>query len=382
MSSDRIGEFLEVSRPQTPCLVIDLDIVRTRYLELQRAFPDTRIYYSVKANQAPEVVRVLAGLGAAFDVASPGQISLCIAQGVPPESISYGNTIKKPADIAFAYEHGVTLFATDSMTDIAAIAAHAPRSRIFCRVTVGQIGAAFPIGPKFGCQPDTAVALLEKSVDLGLAPLGVSFHVGSQQTDPRAWASGISIATGIAERLASTGIELPELNLGGGLPVSYRDEVPGIADFAAEIIASVHRRFARPPRLIIEPGRALVADSGVIRAQVVLVTRKSEEDEHRWVYLDVGRHNGLAETIDEVIAYRLSTRYGDSEPSGPVILAGPTCDGCDVLYENTPYRLPLALGVGDYVDVLSAGAYTTVFSTMSFNGFPPLQTYCVGDARP
>ena len=382
MTSKRIGEFLTVNQPRTPYLVIDLDIIRERYLELQRAFPDTKIYYSVKANHAPEVIRALAGLGAAFDVASPGQISLCLAEGVPPESISYGNTIKKPDDIAFAYEHGVTLFTTDSLADIAAIASRAPGSRIFCRVTIEQAGAAFPLGLKFGCRPDTAVALLAKAASLGLNTRGVSFHVGSQQTDPAAWVRGISVAAEIGDRLGAAGIELPELNLGGGLPVGYRDAVPDIADFAGEIITAVRRQFPSPPRLVIEPGRVLVADSGVIRAQVVMVTRKSEGDERRWVYLDVGRHNGLAETIDEVIAYRLSTRYSDSEPSGPVTLAGPTCDGCDVLYESTPCRLPLALKAGDYVDVLSAGAYTAVFSTAFFNGFPALPTYCIGDTRP
>ena len=115
----------------------------------------------------------------------------------------------------------------------------------------------------------------------------------------------------------------------------------------------------------------------MIRSEVVLVSRKADTDEHRWVYLDIGRYSGLAETENEYIAYRLRTGHPGA-PDGPVILAGPTCDGDDVIYQHTPYRLPLALRAGDHVDILDAGAYTASYSSVSFNGFPPLPTHFVG----
>ena len=129
---------------------------------------------------------------------------------------------------------------------------------------------------------------------------------------------------------------------------------------------------------MIEPGRYLVADAGVLRSEVVLVSRRSIEDQERWVYLDCGKFHGLAETMDEAIRYRLRTAYdGTGAATGPVAIAGPTCDSADVLYEKSAYELPLALAEGDMVDILSAGAYTTTYSSIGFNGFPPLAEICI-----
>lgn len=371
-------EFLDQTTAPTPFLVVDLDVVRDRYLRIRDTMPSARICYAVKANPAPEVVRLLAGLGASFDVASTAEISLCLDNGAPAESLSYGNTIKKAGDIAFAHRHGVSLFTTDSVEDVENIARHAPGAGVFCRVLVAPDGAATPFGRKFGCDEGMAGDVLSLAARLGLRCRGVSFHVGSQQTDPNAWRTGIEQAANIAGRLAADGIRLDMINLGGGFPVEYRENVPSIADCAAAVSRQLAEHFdGRPPRPLIEPGRAIVADAGVIRSEVVLVARKSAADDHRWVYLDVGRYSGLAETEGEAITYRLATRH-DGGPDGPVVLAGPTCDGDDVIYQRTPYRLPLALAAGDHVDILCAGAYTASYSSISFNGFAPLPTYCVG----
>lgn len=372
---DRIREFLDRTAPPTPCLVIDLDVVRERYLAIAAALPTARICYAVKANPAPEVIALLARLGAGFDVASTAEITLCLAAGARPEALSYGNTIKKAADIAFAYRHGVTLFTTDSLGDLEQIARNAPGARVFCRVLVQPAGSATPFGRKFGCTEAMATDLLHRAAGLGLGPYGVSFHVGSQQADPAAWRTGIEQAARIGRQ-----IDLPMINLGGGFPTRYRTDVPPLTDFADTIQDCLTECFGdRQPRPLIEPGRAVVADAGVIRSEVVLVARKSAHDEHRWVYLDIGRYGGLAETEGEAITYRLATRHdGDS---GPVVLAGPTCDGDDVIYQHTPYRLPLALAPGDHVDILCAGAYTASYSSIGFNGFAPLPTYCVRTTR-
>ncbi|HEY3749157.1 MAG TPA: type III PLP-dependent enzyme [Pseudonocardiaceae bacterium] len=373
-----IQEFLDGTAPPTPCLVIDLDLVRDNYLALRAAMPATRIYYAVKANPTPEVIRLLVGLDAGFDVASPAEITLCLANGADPATLSYGSTIKKAADIAFAHEHGVSLFTTDSIGDVEHIAAHAPGAGVCCRVVVNPPGAATPLGRKFGCAEDMAGDLLTRAAELGLRSRGVSFHVGSQQTDPAAWRTGIEQAARIGTRLAAAGIDLDLINLGGGLPAAYLTAVPAPERYAAAIDACVAEHFgADPPATMIEPGRAIVATAGLIRSEVVLVARKSAADQHRWVYLDVGRYGGLAETENEAIAYRMVTRFDGTE-DGPVILAGPTCDGDDVLYQRTPYRLPMRLAAGDHVDILAAGAYTASYSSVAFNGFAPLPTYCVG----
>lgn len=376
----RIRDYLDEHRPQTPCLVIDLRTVRERYEELTAALPNATLYYAVKANPAREVVRLLAGLGACFDVASPPEIQLCLEEGARPEQISYGNTIKKRADIAQAYALGVRLFTSDSIADIEHLAEHAPGSSVFCRVLLADTGSLTPFGKKFGCAPEMAADLLGRAAELGLRPAGASFHVGSQQLDPDAWDTGIAEAAAIAAKLAANGVDLPMLNIGGGLPGRYTQPMPPLAEYAEAITSSVRRHFAdaglASPGVVVEPGRFLVADAGMLRTEVVLVSRKSTVDDHRWVYLDVGRYNGLAETENEYITYLLATPGRDGG-TGPVYLAGPTCDGDDVLYQHNVYRLPMDLRAGDHVDFLSTGAYTASYSSIAFNGFAPLPTHCV-----
>ena len=376
----RMREFLDRKAPPTPCLVVDLQTVRERYAQLGEALPGARVYYAVKANPAREVVRLLAALGAGFDVASVPELELCLAEGALPAAISYGNTIKKRADIARAYELGVRQFTTDSDADLENIAECAPGSSVFCRIAFADSGAVFDFGDKFGCAPEMVTALLARTVELGLRPAGVSFHVGSQQLDPSAWDAGIAEAAAIAETLADHGIALPELNIGGGFPGHYADAAPPLTDFTTAIAAALTRRFAEAglpvPEVVVEPGRLLVADAGLLRMEVVLIARKSVDDEHRWVYLDAGRYNGMADTENDWI-YFLLTTPGRGGRTGPVALAGPTCDGTDVWYHKRVYQLPLDLQAGDHVDVLGAGAYSTSTSCADFNGFAPTSTHCI-----
>lgn len=375
-----IQAFLDGRRPQTPCLVVDLDVVRANYLSLRAEFAGTAVHYAVKANPDPAVVALLAELGSGFDVASPAEIDLCLAHGASPERISYGNTVKKATDVAYAYRRGVRQFSFDAEDDLDNLARHAPGSVASCRFLVDAAPARTPFGRKFGCSVEMAIKLLLRAADRGLQP-GVCFHVGSQHLDPGAWEKGVRQAAQIADALRARDVRLRSVNVGGGFPISYRDPAPPLAKYAAAIQRAVTKHFGTDhPEVIIEPGRAIVATAGVIRTQAVQVSRKSSDDDHRWVYLDVGRYNGLAETENEYIAYRLATGHQDG-PDGPVIIAGPTCDGDDVLYQHTPYRLPLALRPGDHIDILDAGAYTASYSSVSFNGFPPLVTHVVGTGR-
>jgi len=171
-------------------------------------------------------------------------------------------------------------------------------------------------------------------------------------------------------------MQLAMVNLGGGFPTRYLKDVPAAAAYGRAIFDGLRKHFGnRIPETIIEPGRGMVGDAGVLKAEVVLVSRKSRDDRLRWVYLDVGKFGGLAETMDEAIRYPIKTpRAGDT---GPCVVAGPTCDSADVLYERTPYELPLTLTVGDEVLIEGTGAYTTTYSAVAFNGFSPLQSYVI-----
>lgn len=378
----RISRFIDRHAPVNPFLVVDLTMVRDRYRKLSAAFPDAGIFYAVKANPAPEVVGLLAGLGACFDVASPAEAALCLREGAHPKSISYGNTIKKKADIRHVYSMGVRVFVSDSAQDIENIAAAAPGSTVFCRILLEDTGALTPFRNKFGCSEKAAVSLLKLAAELGLNPRGVSFHVGSQQLDPHAWDAGVAKAADVAAELAGAGIALDTVNIGGGLPAQYTQPPPPLTNYVTAIRESVHRHFGHrgarlgTPRLILEPGRFIVADAGLLQTEVVLAVHRTDGDDRRWVYVDAGRYNGLAETEGEAITYRIVAPDNDG-PRGPVVLAGPTCDGDDIIYQRHIYQLPMDLQAGDRLHFLSAGAYTASYSSVAFNGFAPLPTYCI-----
>ncbi|HXM85483.1 MAG TPA: type III PLP-dependent enzyme [Stellaceae bacterium] len=373
----KIAKFLAEQKPETPCLIIDLDIVTQAYKLLRRYLPLARVFYAVKANPAPEVVGALKDLGSSFDVASRNEIDLCLGRGIAADNISYGNTIKKERDIAYAYEKGVRLFAFDSLPELEKLSRVAPGARVFCRILVECTGADWPLSRKFGCAPEMAVELLRQARGMGLDPYGVSFHVGSQQTDLTQWDSAIGRAAKMFSALAETDINLRMINVGGGFPAKYRGDVPAVVSYANAVMTAMTAHFGNNlPDMIIEPGRSIVGDAGVIQSEVVLISKKSANDPKRWVYLDVGKFGGLAETMDEAIKYRIKTP-ADGGPRGPVVIAGPTCDSADILYERTVYRLPLELKVGDRVEILSTGAYTSSYSAVNFNGFTPLKTYCI-----
>jgi ornithine decarboxylase len=377
MATDRVLDFIRTRRPEGPCLVVDLDVVRENYHAFEKALPDSRIFYAVKANPAPEILSLLAGLGSSFDTASVAEIEMALAAGATPDRISFGNTIKKERDIARAHALGITLFAVDSHEEVEKIARAAPGARVFCRVLTDGEGAEWPLSRKFGCVPQMAVDVLVYAHQLGLVSYGVSFHVGSQMTQLDAWDSAIGDAKYVFDKLAQQGIVLKMVNMGGGFPTKYLKDVPAAQAYGQAIFAALVNHFGNQlPETIIEPGRGMVGNAGTIKAEVVLVSKKSDNDDVRWVYLDIGKFGGLAETMDEAIRYPIRTAR-DGDAVEPCVIAGPTCDSADVLYEKTPYPLPISLTIGDEVLIEGAGAYTTTYASVAFNGFEPLRSYVI-----
>ncbi len=371
---DRIKAFADTQ--ETPCLVVDTATVGDQYDELTGVFPYARIFYAVKANPAPEIISLLRDRGSNFDIASIYELDRVLELGVSPERISYGNTIKKSRDIRYFYEKGVRDFATDSEADLRNIAQAAPGARIYVRIlSEGSATADWPLSRKFGCQTDMAMDLIMMARDLGLDPYGISFHVGSQQRDIGTWDAAIAKVKVIFERLQEEeGIKLRMINMGGGFPAHYLSRTNDLATYAGEITRFLEEDFGDDmPEIILEPGRSLIANAGVLVSEVVLISRKSRTGLHRWVYIDVGKFSGLIETLGEAIKFPVySDRKGELEG---VVLAGPTCDSADIMYEDFKYPLPLNLAIGDRLYWFSTGAYTTSYSAIEFNGFPPLKTY-------
>ena len=375
-SLSRLDAYVAKRQFDRPTLVIDLDRVSEQYRALKAGLGRADIHYAVKANPARQVIGRLVDLGSHFDAASRAEIALCLEEGAEPSEISFGNTIKRASDIAWAHDQGIRLFAADAEQELEKIALHAPGASVYIRLIVENSQADWPLSRKFGCDSAMALTLLDRAKALGLCPVGFSFHVGSQTRQATMWAPILDVFAALWAEALAAGHNLSLLNIGGGFPAFYGEALEAPTIYAAAVIAMVEARFPNLRTIMAEPGRGMVAEAGLIVAEVLLVSRKSVDDLHRWVYLDIGRFSGRAETEGEAIRYQLQTAR-DADPMGPCVVAGPTCDSADVLYEKRPMSLPLTLKAGDRVLIRNTGAYTSSYSSVCFNGFPPLDVVVV-----
>lgn len=367
----RLNSFIAGRQFDRPTLVMDLDRVACQYRALKTGLGRADIHYAVKANPARQIIARLVDLGSHFDAASKAEIALCLDEGAEPADISFGNTVKRASDIAWAYKQGIRLFAADAEEELEKIATNAPGSSVYIRLIVEVSQADWPLSRKFGCDRAMALSLLDRAHELGLNAVGFLFHVGSQTRDAAMWAPTLDVFADVWAAAHAAGHQLSLLNIGGGFPAFYDEEIAAPADYAAQVMVLVDARFPGALKVMAEPGRGMVAEAGLIVAEVMLVSRKSARDMHRWVYLDIGRFSGLAETEGEAIRYQFQTAR-DADPMGPCIVAGPSCDSADVLYEKRPVLMPLTLKAGDRVLIRNTGAYTSTYSSVCFNGFPPL----------
>jgi ornithine decarboxylase len=369
---NRIISYIESNKFERPVLVLDVDQVEENYRQLKAGMTEAHIHYAVKANPHPDILERLVSLGCRFDAASIGEIDMCLAAGADPAHISFGNTVKRVQDIKAAYNKGISLFAADASEELAKIAEYAPKSCVFIRVLIRSTEAEWPLSRKFGCSSSMVIPLMHEAQALELNPVGLSFHVGSQTRHPHMWYDSLDSVAAIWHNAAEEGFNLSLLNIGGGFPAYYGVDITEPAEYGASVLEAVRERFGDVDYIMAEPGRGLVGSAGCIAAEVLLVSRKHEEDPVRWVYLNIGRFHGLAETEAEAIKYQFLTPDCNSDETSPCIVAGPTCDSADVLYENHRVEFPLDLTYGNRVVILNCGAYTTTYSSVAFNGFPPL----------
>jgi ornithine decarboxylase len=351
----------------TPYLMTDLAIIRQRYDELVTAVPGLTVCYAMKCNPSPQILRLLAGRGAGFEVASLGELQALRALGVDPTQVLFSNPIKPPAHIAQAHAAGLWRFAADGPNELAKIAHYAPGTAVYVRLRVDDTDSVVPLSTKFGASPQDAVNLMLMARQLGLRPYGLTFHVGSQCTSPMAWRMAIAAAGTVMFRLQGSGIDVEMLDIGGGIPVRYLDDVPGLDAIAAAINAGLDDLPYRPAHIVAEPGRFLVAEAAVLATTVIgRETRRGRP----WLFLDVGAYHGLGEVLPTPGGWRypIRTERDDESTWTEYCLTGPTCDSTDTVADGV--SLPVSLDVGDVLYFGSAGAYTLSYAT-SFNGFPP-----------
>ena len=321
------------------------------------------VTYAVKANPDEGVIENLAAAGVrAFDVASPQEIAL-IRRLVPGAALHFNNPVRSRREIAQGLALGVSSWSVDSDSELAKLLEVLPAgAEVAVRFKLPVSGATYDFGAKFGADPDTAAALLAQVAAHGLTP-ALTFHPGTQCTDPRAWAAYIHAAARIA---GAAGVRIARLNVGGGFPSHRRAaEAPDLEAIFALIRTETAAAFGdAAPALVCEPGRAMVADAFTLATQVKAVRDNGS------VFLNDGIYGALAEAPVMGLPDRIEVHGPDGTPRTgwprPRDVFGPTCDSIDRLPGTVP--LPSDIAEGDHVLFHGMGAYSTVTNTR-FNGF-------------
>ncbi|WP_412745971.1 type III PLP-dependent enzyme [Krasilnikovia sp. MM14-A1004] len=350
--------------PPTPYLRVDLDAVSDAYRAMRDALPEARVHYAMKCNPARPILSLLRAHGASFEIASAAELRELQAIGVPPADVLFSNPVKVAAQVRQAWVAGVHRFAADSDVELDKIAAMAPGASVYVRLATAAADSAVHSEGKFGVYPAEVARLLRGARARGLRPYGITFHVGSQMTDPSAWAAAIERCGAVMNDLRGDGIRLTMLDVGGGFPARYDSDVPDLQTYAKHIRTAIEQYVPYPVELVVEPGRAMVAESGVMVATVIGLARRAGA---RWAHLDVGAFNGFMESLETGTALSYPVRDSrDSVRRDRFHLTGPSCDSQDTLRYGVPLSADLA--VGDRVYIHVAGAYTTAYASR-FNGF-------------
>lgn len=347
----------------TPLMVIDKRTLVQEYQRFRRLLPRVRLFYAIKANPHPDVIRTFADLGGCFDVASEGEIRHCLALGVKPERIIFANTIKRPEALEYASKAGVDFVTFDNEPELYKIAKHAPGCRVLARLKVGNLGSIVELSLKFGADEEQVVPMLFKARMLGLRPEGISFHVGSQCTNFESYQRAFEQASRIVREACSRGLDVKVVDIGGGFPIRhFKSDTCSVETFAHQMRDELDRLFDKEIDIIAEPGRALVGPAGMLITRVV---GRSIRNNKNYYYLDDGVYGDFSGIVFDHCKYEFRTLVKTQKFAS--ILAGPTCDSFDTI--SLSEEMP-ELDVGSVVYVPNIGAYSCA-SALTFNGIPP-----------
>lgn len=348
----------------TPFLAIDSGRLIETYHNFRAVLPRVEIFYAIKANADVGIVRLLAAEGSSFDVASLGELNKVLALGVSGERIVCSNPIKNQQLLERCAATNVFAVVADSEDEVRKIAQFAPGSRVYIRLAVDNSGAVMPLDKKFGVSSEQAIAQLTLARELGLQPIGLAFHVGSQNVQIYPWVNAIQACGDIWRSSAEHGINLTFLDLGGGYPVHTDPSVPTLEEIGHAITEAIDEYIpqSRDLHVVIEPGRGLVGEAGVL---VMTVVGRAQRGDKTWLYLDGGVFHGLTEILEGFALYQVMAEDDNAPLTHHYTLAGPTCDSADTMLRDVP--LP-ETRIGDRLYILNTGAYSTEYAT-TFNGF-------------
>lgn len=352
--------YLRQYKPDLPVAFFDPAVLTDTARMFQQGFPGL-VTYAVKANPAAPVMRQLIAAGiTAFDVASPVEIDL-VRGLLPDATLHYHNPIRSVQEIRHAVNASVHSYSVDRMGELEKLLAQIPDAcEISVRLKLDLDCSAYNFGAKFGADADACVALLRRVMDSGHIA-SMTFHPGTQCTDPQIWAAYIGEVAAISKRAEC---KLHRLNVGGGFPSHRWGAQPDLAPIFAMIKTSIAQYFFdHTPKLVCEPGRAMVADSFSL---ALCVKTRSDST----LYLNDGIYGGLAEfrDIGHIERYKVVSAYNLPHIGDKIDfhVFGPTCDSLDQL--SAPLPLPNDIQEGDYILFENAGAYTHSIATR-FNGY-------------
>ena len=355
----------------TPLFVVDHAELRKNYALFRKHFPRVQVYYAVKVNSDPAIVKTFYELGGSFDVASMQEFHTVYAniarlpakarQDFIWDKIIYANPIK-PVETLHELDPYKPLVTFDNEEEVKKIAKHAPHAGLALRLRVPNTGSMVELSSKFGALPGEAVDLIQCGHDHGLVVEGLSFHVGSQCTNPENYVQALHLCAGIFNEAKLRGFELKLLDIGGGFPAAYDPSVPTLATLAKKINHEIDRLFPKTIEILAEPGRFLVASSGTSVSKII---GKANRNGKRSYYIDDGVYHTFSGVIFDHCTYHLNS----FKRGTPQICAvfGPTCDALDTI--SLAEQLP-DLEIGEYLYSENIGAYSAASST-HFNGFPP-----------
>ncbi|MFP4521359.1 MAG: type III PLP-dependent enzyme [Fibrobacterota bacterium] len=356
-----------LKKKKTPLMIIKKQSLIDQYNRFKACFPKVHPYFSVKANPHPEIIRIFAELGSGFDAASAEEINWVTANGGKSKDIIYANTIKPAAHIKRAKAKKISTMTFDNQLELKKIAENFPGADVVLRIRATNLGSVIELSLKFGAEANQTLPLLIKARKLGLNPVGVSFHVGSQCTNHETHAEALEISAEIFRECAAHRIKLSLLDIGGGFPIKHfeRDAHPVIEDLAVLINTEISRLFPEDIKIIAEPGRFFVGPAGILVTRVI---GKSFRNEMNYYYLDDGVYQDFSGVIFDHCKYEYKTlKKGRKYLS---ILAGPTCDSFDTIAVGV--ELP-NLKIGDIVYVENIAAYSSATAVHGFNGYRPAE---------
>mgnify|MGYP001566842579 FL=1 len=354
-----------LKKHSSPLMLIQKDILEKQYKTFKKALPEVMPYYAIKANPYPEIIKKFVELGAGFDVASANEMNTVLELGASPEKIIFANTIKSNEDIRAAYKKKVKMMTFDNEPELYKIAKYCPGAKVLIRIKVANIGSIVELSLKFGADPEQSISLLKKARSLGLKPMGISFHVGSQCTNVENYLQALEVASAIFNEAKPSGLFLNILDIGGGFPIKHfeKDSHLTFERMASQIRKKLIRLFDKNVKFIAEPGRFFVGPSGILVTQVI---GRAFRNNKNYYYLNDGLYGDFSGIVFDHCKYEFRTlKRGQKFLS---TLAGPTCDSFDTisLSEDLP-----ELDVGNVVYVKNIGAYSCASAVPNFNGFKP-----------